>query len=185
MALMSSGVLCRSIATLIGFDPEMQVIEISDSIYRPFISNILKQISNYCTPPQDVDELLSYIEGKGSANEKKRAKKERQKAQKAEEVRRREEAERAARMREQRERREREERERREREEAEKAFKKAQKKAAQKAKKAAAQGLPPPPMPREEDFLPKRLLPAAAVEQPAQPAATPAPAVPTPAQVSG
>ena len=40
-----------------------------------------------------------------------------------------------------------------------KALKKAQKKAAQKAKKAVAQGLPPPPMPAEEDFLPKvRLL---------------------------
>ena len=60
---------------------------------------------SYCFACQDVDEILNYIEGKGSMNEKKRAKKERQKAQKMEETRRREEEERAKRQREQRERR--------------------------------------------------------------------------------
>ena len=54
---------------------------------------------------QNVDDILNFIEGKGTANEKKRAKKERQKAQKMEETRRREEEERAKRQREQRERR--------------------------------------------------------------------------------
>ena len=164
------------------FNPEMQLTLWQDfDLMHVYESGITEfgDHQNYEMFCQDVDELLNYIEGKGSMNEKKRAKKERQKAQKMEEVRKREEEERTRRQREQRERREREERVRREKEEAEKAFKKAQKKAAQKAKKAVAQGLPPPPMPREEDFLPKK------PEQPVQPApAAAAATVPTPAQVS-
>ena len=47
-----------------------------------------------CLSWQDVDDVLKFIESKGSAkgeNEKRRAKKERQKAQRAEEARKREE----------------------------------------------------------------------------------------------
>jgi len=94
---------------------------------------------------KDVDEIIDFIEGNGSASEKKRLKKERQKQQKLEVLRAKQEEERRRKAAEEAARKAVEEQERMRKEAEEKALKKSKKKAAQKAKKLAAAGGTPAP----------------------------------------
>ena len=88
-----------------------------------------------------VDEIIDYIEGnKGSANDKKKLKKERQKSQKLEILKAKQEEERRRKAAEEAARKAIEEQERLRKDAEEKALKKSKKKAAQKAKKLAASG---------------------------------------------